>query len=143
MKTLIAFLAMSSIAYGTDKGEHESHHTILVDLGARTLSVHDGTRVVHTFRNIEYGRKISRIPRSYGTPTGTFQTRKEPYHDYGKVLRLCGPDGGDIQGKRGILIHRDLDKRSHSNGCIHLKTKSEMNKLFDLIPHYARIIITE
>jgi hypothetical protein len=87
---------------------------VLVDYSAKTAKFYQGGQLKRSTGNVRMGHHISSVPRSHGTPVGTYTITKEPGHRYGKTTwRLSG-----AQGKRGILMHRKLGNKRYSRGCI-------------------------
>ena len=84
-----------------------------VSVRAKEMRVIQGGRVIKKIpvSTSRYG--IGSQPGSRRTPLGEFTVRPEPGHRFGPVLRLDGP-----QGRRGILVHRDLSRGTGTNGCV-------------------------
>lgn len=114
---------------------------LIVDCSDEKLYVYKDGKLVRTFTNVHRGRNgFGMQPGSGKTPLGSWTVKEEPWHGYGPVLRLQTPIGetanekwADRQGKRGILVHRDLNSRvKGSRGCIHLRNASQMRELLRL-----------
>jgi len=125
---------LSYTSKATTEGEVDPPK-LIVDLSANTMQVYKEGKIIHTFYNIQHGRRVSSVPRSRGTPVIECMARKEPKHRFGPVFRLCYGIDGDRQGRRGILIHKDMSSRSsYTSGCIALRNLTEMRKLYSLTP---------
>jgi len=114
---------------------------LIVDCSDEKLYVYKDGKLVRTFTNVHRGRNgFGMKPGSGKTPLGSWTVREEPWHGYGPALRLQTPIGetadekwADRQGRRGILVHRDLNSRvKGSRGCIHLRNASQMRELLRL-----------
>jgi len=132
--TLCATCALTHATH-EEETETDEHNVILVvDLSSNTLEVIKDGELIKTFYKIEHGKIISSVPRSKGTPLITCLAAKEYGHSFGPVFRLCGSPEGEKQGKRGILIHRDMTRNGYTSGCIALDNYTQMRSLYKMTP---------
>lgn len=130
-----AVFASSCAAYEIDRGV-----TLEVDVSAKELAIYRGVRRLYVCPIQTSAVGTGETLESRRTPTGRFTLTKEPNHRYGPVLRLSGYQGT----RRGILIHRHLRPRDEgTNGCIAPLTEESMQRVFDLTPPGAVLVIRE
>jgi len=134
---------MKSLAESQSRGDTSAGTVVYCDLSERRCWVMRDGKKVFDYKGIEYSRVgIGSKPGSNRTPVGEFAVRKEPHHNYGPALRVLGPcENGVSQSRRGILIHRDNTRDGGSRGCIHVGSRSTMQRLFDAVEGDARVVI--